>query len=52
MLSPMDLIVKLRDHLTFTGAVETKQKPWVPAFAFFKKHKETNLRWLLVQKVQ
>ncbi|MEK4423995.1 (Fe-S)-binding protein [Solibacillus sp. FSL K6-1523] len=35
MLSPMDLIVKLRDHLTFTGAVETKQKPWVP-FSFFK----------------
>ena len=34
MLSPMDLIVKLRDHLTFTGAVETKQKPWVP-FSFF-----------------
>ncbi|WP_313893329.1 (Fe-S)-binding protein [Psychrobacillus sp.] len=34
MLSPMDLIVKLRDHLTFTGAVETKQKPWVPALAF------------------
>lgn len=36
MLSPMDLIVKLRDHLTFTGAVTTKQKPWVPAFAFSK----------------
>ena len=34
MLSPMDLIVKLRDHLTFTGAVVTKQKPWVP-FQFF-----------------
>ncbi|TSI07460.1 (Fe-S)-binding protein [Lysinibacillus sp. BW-2-10] len=34
MLSPMDLIVKLRDHLTNTGAVATKQKPWVPAFAF------------------
>lgn len=34
MLSPMDLIVKLRDHLTFTGAVTTQQKPWVPAFAF------------------
>lgn len=34
MLSPMDLIVKLRDHLTFTGAVTTKQKPWVPFFAF------------------
>ena len=30
MLSPMDLIVKLRDHLTFTGAVVTRQKPWVP----------------------
>ncbi|MEK4228317.1 (Fe-S)-binding protein [Solibacillus sp. FSL H8-0538] len=36
MLSPMDLIVKLRDHLTFTGAVVTKQKPWVP-FSFFAK---------------
>ncbi|WP_391119907.1 (Fe-S)-binding protein [Psychrobacillus sp. L3] len=34
MLSPMDLIVKLRDHLTLTGAVETKTKPWVPALAF------------------
>ncbi|MFJ7970081.1 heterodisulfide reductase-related iron-sulfur binding cluster [Psychrobacillus sp. NPDC096389] len=34
MLSPMDLITKLRDHLTFTGAVETKAKPWVPALAF------------------
>ena len=35
MLSPMDLIVKLRDHLTATGAVTTKQKPWVP-FTMFK----------------
>ncbi|WPK12558.1 heterodisulfide reductase-related iron-sulfur binding cluster [Lysinibacillus louembei] len=35
MLSPMDLIVKLRDHLTFTGAVVTKQKPWVP-YQMFK----------------
>lgn len=34
MLSPMDLIVKLRDHLTNTGAVATKKKPWVP-FTFF-----------------
>ncbi|WP_088009617.1 4Fe-4S dicluster domain-containing protein [Indiicoccus explosivorum] len=34
MLSPMDLIVKLRDNLTNTGAVQTKQKPWVPAFLF------------------
>ncbi|HWL22351.1 MAG TPA: heterodisulfide reductase-related iron-sulfur binding cluster [Ureibacillus sp.] len=35
MLSPMDLIVKLRDHLTNTGAVMTKKKPWVPV-SFFK----------------
>lgn len=34
MLSPMALIVKLRDHLTFTGAAVTSQQPWVPAFAF------------------
>ncbi len=34
MLSPMELIVKLRDHLTFTGAAVTSRQPWVPAFAF------------------
>ncbi len=34
MLSPMDLIVKLRDHLTATGAAVTGKSPWVPAFAF------------------
>ncbi|PID02392.1 hypothetical protein CSV67_08790 [Sporosarcina sp. P2] len=34
MLSPMDLITKLRDHLTNTGAVMTKQQPWVPQFMF------------------
>ncbi|WP_046174613.1 (Fe-S)-binding protein [Domibacillus indicus] len=34
LLSPMDLIIKLRDHLTFTGAAVTSQQPWVPAFAF------------------
>ena len=34
MLSPMDLIVKLRDHLTFHGAAVTTKQPWVPAFAF------------------
>ena len=34
MLSPMDLITKLRNHLTNTGAVMTQQKPWVPAMAF------------------
>ncbi|WP_126424895.1 (Fe-S)-binding protein [Brevibacillus marinus] len=33
-LSPMDLIVKLRDHLTEKGAVVTSRSPWVPAFAF------------------
>lgn len=34
MLSPMDLIVKLRDHLTDTGAAVTSRTPWVPAVAF------------------
>lgn len=34
MLSPMDLITKLRDNLTNTGAVMTRHKPWVPALAF------------------
>ncbi|MFC5775745.1 (Fe-S)-binding protein [Ectobacillus antri] len=34
MLSPMDLILKLRDHLTDTGAAVTSRTPWVPAFAF------------------
>jgi Fe-S oxidoreductase len=34
MLSPMDLIVKLRDHLTNHGAVVTSKQPWVPTLAF------------------
>ncbi|MBD1379700.1 (Fe-S)-binding protein [Metabacillus arenae] len=34
MLSPMDLILRLRDHLTNTGAVVTSKQPWVPAAAF------------------
>ncbi|ASV67984.1 heterodisulfide reductase-related iron-sulfur binding cluster [Cytobacillus kochii] len=34
MLSPMDLIIKLRDHLTFHGAAVTRKQPWVPTFAF------------------
>ncbi|RKJ03883.1 (Fe-S)-binding protein, partial [Butyricicoccus sp. 1XD8-22] len=34
MLSPMDLILKLRDHLTNTGAAVTRKQPWVPAAAF------------------
>ncbi|MCP3033186.1 (Fe-S)-binding protein [Halobacillus sp. A1] len=34
MLSPMDLIIKLRDHLTEKGAAVTGQAPWVPSYAF------------------
>ncbi|MGC4377304.1 4Fe-4S dicluster domain-containing protein [Fictibacillus sp. Mic-4] len=34
MLSPMDLILKLRDHLTEKGAAVTSRTPWMPAFAF------------------
>lgn len=34
MLSPMDLILKMRDHLTEKGAAVTSKAPWVPVFAF------------------
>ncbi|GAA3404512.1 (Fe-S)-binding protein [Paenibacillus hodogayensis] len=34
LLSPMHLIVKLRDHLTERGAAITSKTPWIPAFAF------------------
>lgn len=34
MLSPMDLILKLRNHLTNHGAAVTSKQPWVPTFAF------------------
>lgn len=34
MLSPMDLIVKMRDHLTEKGASITSRTPWMPSFAF------------------
>lgn len=34
MLSPMDLLIKLRDHLTEKGAAVTGQTPWVPSYAF------------------
>ncbi len=34
MLSPMDLILRLRDHLTEKGAAVTSMSPWVPAYAF------------------
>jgi len=33
-LSPMHLIVKLRDHLTEKGAAVTSKSPWVPTFLF------------------
>lgn len=34
MLSPMDLMIKLRDHLTNKGAAITGKTPWVPSYAF------------------
>ncbi|WP_035446148.1 (Fe-S)-binding protein [Bacillus sp. UNC41MFS5] len=33
-LSPMELILKMRNHLTEKGASITSRTPWVPAFAF------------------
>lgn len=33
-LSPMELIVKMRNHLTEKGALITSRTPWVPAFVF------------------
>lgn len=34
MLSPMDLIIRLRDHLTEKGATITSRTPWMPSYAF------------------
>ncbi|GAK12122.1 LOW QUALITY PROTEIN: Fe-S oxidoreductase [Geomicrobium sp. JCM 19039] len=34
ILSPMTLLLKMRDHLTEKGAAVTSQSPWLPAFAF------------------
>lgn len=34
MLSPMDLMVKIRDHLTEKGAAVTGKSAWVPSYAF------------------
>lgn len=34
MLSPMDIMIKLRDHLNEKGAAITGKTPWVPATAF------------------
>ncbi|SFA42337.1 Fe-S oxidoreductase [Parageobacillus thermantarcticus] len=50
MLSPMDLILKLRDHLTEKGAAITSRAPWVPTFAF--KHTRGNQLALAAQGVQ
>lgn len=33
-LSPMHMIVKLRDHLTEKGAAVTSRSPWIPSFVF------------------
>src|SRR5690625_273287 len=37
MLSPMDIMIKLRDHLTEKGAAITGKQAWVPAYAFANK---------------
>ncbi|WP_084268788.1 (Fe-S)-binding protein [Oceanobacillus damuensis] len=34
MLSPMDIMIKVRDHLTEKGAAVTGKSAWVPAYAF------------------
>ncbi|GAB3789283.1 heterodisulfide reductase-related iron-sulfur binding cluster [Virgibacillus kimchii] len=34
MLSPMDIMIKLRDHLTEKGAAITGKSAWVPSYAF------------------
>ncbi|WP_100400418.1 heterodisulfide reductase-related iron-sulfur binding cluster [Bacillus sp. FJAT-44742] len=34
ILSPMDLLLKMRDHLTEKGAAVTSKSPWLPAYAF------------------
>ncbi|WP_432805976.1 (Fe-S)-binding protein [Halalkalibacter oceani] len=34
LLSPMDLIVNMRDHLTEKGAALTSRSPWLPSYAF------------------
>lgn len=43
-LSPMDIILKLRDHLTDKGAAITSRTPWMPAI-LFKNMKGNQLAW-------
>lgn len=54
LLSPMHMIVKLRDHLTEKGAAVTSKAAWVPQFAFpgqasrfsvFRPEEEQSRRW-------
>ncbi|MEH7083726.1 (Fe-S)-binding protein, partial [Neobacillus drentensis] len=37
-LSPMELMTKMRDHLTEKGAAITSRTPWMPSFAFPGHH--------------
>lgn len=37
ILSPMDIMIKLRDHLNDKGAAITGKTPWVPGYAFAGK---------------
>mgnify|MGYP001245876438 CR=1 FL=1 len=37
ILSPMDIMIKLRNHLNDKGAAVTGKTPWVPAYAFSGK---------------
>ena len=48
MLSPMDLITKMRDHLTEKGAAVTSRTPWMPSFAF----SQTTANQIAVQSSQ
>lgn len=41
-LSPMDLIVKLRDHLNEKGEAMTSRSPWFPEFIFRPKSAPVN----------
>lgn len=42
-LSPMDLIVKMRDHLTDKGAAVTSRNPWIPGMAPSQSNASANL---------
>ena len=44
MLSPMDLIVKMRDHLTEKGAAITSRSAWMPALPLVEPPRITSQR--------